>query len=221
MDLDYKKDDFMMLDVEKAPMGRERERERDREKNRSMVVSVLSSPESHAVTLNGYGGSPGNSTLSNVDDMSASLLRRVNHAKGPPEHYSLEASRKNHPPSDEGSSDDLARDTMPRRLRFPAAALPTGLCYDVRMRYHCELDPPKQRLDFHPEDPRRIYSIYKELCLAGLVDDEMSTQPIVSTPLRRINARNATEAEICLVHDAKHFSFIEKTKGNIVMLHGG
>lgn len=240
----------MVLDVEKAPIGgmsgtgrererarereRERERDRDRDKNRSMVVSVVSTPESHAVTLNGYGASRRNSTPSNannnnnnVDETSSALLKRVNqtsrdpslHPRPPPEHHSVDSSRKSHPPSDEDSSDDLALDAMPRSYKFPAATLPTGLCYDVRMRYHCELDPPKQRLDFHPEDPRRIYSIYKELCTAGLVDDPMSTRPIVSRPLKRIPARNATRTEVCRVHDTKHFSFIEGTKGNIGILH--
>lgn len=236
MDMEFPKEDYMVLDVEKTAIGgasstvrdrereRERERDRDRDKNRSMVVSVVSTPESHAVTLNGYGASRRNSTPSNannnVDDTSSALLKRINqtsrdpslHARPPPEHHSVGSSRKSHPPSDEDSSDDLALDAMPRPYKFPAATLPTGLCYDVRMRYHCELDPPKQRLDFHPEDPRRIYSIYKELCTAGLVDDPMSTRPIVSRPLKRISARNATRAEVCMVHDPKHFSFIEGTK---------
>lgn len=243
MDLDYPQEDSMVLDIEKAPVGgvpvsvstsgtgRERDRERDRDKNRSMLVSVVSTPESHAVTLNGFGGSPRNSTPSTMDDPSPALLRRVNqasreqsiqlstNAKGPPGQLTVESSRKSHLSSEEDSSDDLALDKMSRRYKFPTGTLPTGLCYDVRMRYHCELDPPKQRLDFHPEDPRRIYSIYKEFCLAGLVDDEMSTRPIVSRPLSRVSARNATQAEICLVHDTKHFNFIERTKGNEVILH--
>lgn len=232
MEMDYPKDDFMVLDVEKASLGG---RERDKDKTRSTVVSLGSPPDlrdSHTIALNGIGRSPRHSTPSNPDDPSTSFLKRFNQAshepsilaKGPPEQRSLQlqqsqSSRKSHHPSDEDSSDDLALDTMPRTYKFPAATLPTGLCYDVRMRYHCELDPPKQRLDFHPEDPRRIYSIYKELCLAGLVEDEISTPPIVSRPLQRITARNATQAEICLVHDTKHFNFIERTKGNWVILH--
>lgn len=229
--MDFSKDDFMVLDVEnqKASLPLSRERDKDKNRSNSMVVSVVSTPDSHPVTLNGFGLNPRNSTPSNnIDDASTSLLRRVNqvnqasnqpstsnHAKGPSEQRSLQSSRKSHPPSDQESSDDLALDTMPHHhYKLAAATLSTGLCYDVRMRYHCELDPPKQRLDFHPEDPRRIYSIYKELCLAGLVDDQMSTRPIVSRPLQRVSARNATQAEICLVHDTKHFNFIERTKGN-------
>ncbi|KAL8773912.1 MAG: hypothetical protein Q9209_001342 [Squamulea sp. 1 TL-2023] len=89
--------------------------------------------------------------------------------------------------------------------------LPTGLCYDVRMRYHCELDPPKQRLDFHPEDPRRIYHIYRELCQAGLYKDPQFNVPIIDKPLERIPARNATAPEICLVHTANHYNSVAST----------
>ena len=92
------------------------------------------------------------------------------------------------------------------------SSLPTGLCYDVRMRYHCELDPPKQSRDFHPEDPRRIFKIYKELCMAGLVNDPMlNTGNLIPNPLLRINAREVSEAEVCLVHDKKHWDFMVTT----------
>lgn len=92
------------------------------------------------------------------------------------------------------------------------SSLPTGLCYDVRMRYHCELDPPKQSRDFHPEDPRRIFKIYKELCMAGLVNDPiLNTGNLIPNPLLRINARNVSESEVCLVHDKKHWDFMVTT----------
>lgn len=229
MEMDLTKDDLMALDVEKEKADRDK-----------TVVSMVPSPESHAITLNGFGGSPRQSTPSTgnhyMDDVSAARLHHANvnqasrppqpgliHTKAAPDQLRLQSSlqslRKSSTSSDEDSSDDLAMDKTPRLLKFPAATLPTGLCYDVRMRYHCELDPPKQRLDFHPEDPRRIYAIYKELCLAGLLDDPMSTRPIVSRPLLRINARNATQAEICLVHDTKHFQFVERTKGQWVISH--
>lgn len=233
MEMDLTKDDLMALDVEK---------EKEKADRDQTVVSVVPSPESHAITLNGIGGSPRHSTPSTAnhyrDDVSAARLHRANAnqasrqpppslipTKAVPDQLRLQSSlqslRKSSTSSDEDedSSDDLAMDRMSRPYKPPAATLPTGLCYDVRMRYHCELDPPKQRLDFHPEDPRRIYAIYKELCLAGLLDDPMSTRPIVSRPLLRVNARNATQAEICLVHDIKHFQFVERTKGHWVILH--
>ncbi|KAL8637306.1 MAG: hypothetical protein Q9228_005412, partial [Teloschistes exilis] len=89
--------------------------------------------------------------------------------------------------------------------------LPTGLCYDVRMRYHCELDPPKDRTDYHPEDPRRIYHIYRELCQAGLYPDPAFNVPIIEKPLHRIYARSATPAEICLIHTIDHYNFVAGT----------
>ena len=97
------------------------------------------------------------------------------------------------------------------------SSLPTGLCYDVRMRYHCELDPPKQRLDYHPEDPRRIFKIYQELCLAGLVkDDLLNNGTLIPNPLKRIPVRNVTESEVCLVHDKKHYDFMKSTSGGLM-----
>jgi hypothetical protein len=100
--------------------------------------------------------------------------------------------------------------------RIPPApylsSLPTGLCYDVRMRYHCELDPPKLRLDYHPEDPRRIFKIYRELCIAGLVKNHLlNVGPVIPNPLVSLKVRDVTEAEVCLVHDKKHWDFMKST----------
>lgn len=92
---------------------------------------------------------------------------------------------------------------------LPLRSLRTGLCYDPRMRYHSELNP---ETELHPEDPRRIYYIYKELCHAGLVKDQMTQEPIVNEPLSRIAARKATEKEICLVHTPDLFTFVESTQ---------
>jgi histone deacetylase 6 len=113
---------------------------------------------------------------------------------------------------DTGSPLDMASngeidEAVPRGL--PLASLPTGLCYDVRMRYHCEVRP---KTDIHPEDPRRIYYIYMELCRAGLVDDPEAQRPLVKTPLKRIHARDATVDEICLVHTKDLYDFVESTK---------
>ncbi|KAL1984364.1 hypothetical protein VTN96DRAFT_9225 [Rasamsonia emersonii] len=108
----------------------------------------------------------------------------------------------------EENSDWTGEDaTTPTGL--PVTSLATGLCYDIRMRYHCEVRPTA---DVHPEDPRRIYYIYKELCRAGLVADPESTQPLVPRPLQRIDVREATEEEIQLVHAAEHYTFVESTK---------
>ena len=114
-------------------------------------------------------------------------------------------------------SEDIESEAMLQSPGITVATLPTGLCYDVRMRYHCELDPPKQRLDFHPEDPRRIYYIYKALCKAGLVAGVDDSSSITSKFLQKVNIRYATKEEICLVHDAKHFDFVKSTKGILLL----
>ncbi|KAL8645769.1 MAG: hypothetical protein Q9226_007151 [Calogaya cf. arnoldii] len=111
-------------------------------------------------------------------------------------------------PSDDELLDGEGECTVP--IAHPKL-LATGLCYDIRMRYHSELDPPKQRLDFHPEDPRRIYRIYRALCQAGLYKDPQFNVPTIEKPLERIQARNATAPEICLVHTANHYNFIAST----------
>ena len=106
-----------------------------------------------------------------------------------------------------------ADNNKPKRHQLQIAMLPTGLCYDVRMRFHCELQPHQRADDHHPEDPRRIFEIYQALCHAGLVDDPMSTRPLVPQPLARVMARNATAGEICLVHNAKHYAFMDGLRG--------
>ncbi|EXJ94322.1 histone deacetylase 6/10 [Capronia coronata CBS 617.96] len=103
-----------------------------------------------------------------------------------------------------------ADDTIPKPPRgLPVAQLPTGLCYDDRMRYHAEIAATTGE-NVHPEDPRRIYYIYKELCEAGLVDDEYYP-PMVEVPLKRIDAREATREECLLVHTPEHYEFVKST----------
>lgn len=105
---------------------------------------------------------------------------------------------------------DWSDDEVMAKAGLPLASLASGLCYDPRMRYHCEVCPQS---DVHPEDPRRIYYIYKELCRAGLVDDPESSRPLAPKTLQRIQARNATEEEITLVHDEAHYAFVRSTTG--------
>ena len=115
----------------------------------------------------------------------------------------------NTPPPKRASSDQTSHAEAPERHQLQVAMLPTGLCYDVRMRFHCEIMPLNSTDDHHPEEPRRIYAIYQELCKAGLVDDPMSTRPLVPQPLLRILARKAEPGEICLVHDPRHYDFVK------------
>ena len=93
------------------------------------------------------------------------------------------------------------------------STLSTGLCYDARMRFHCELDPPKDRSNYHPEDPRRIYHIYYTLCAAGLVDDPLTPNGVlVQSPLARISARHVLREEVTLVHEGRHYDFMQRTR---------
>ncbi|KAJ5517621.1 Histone deacetylase class II [Penicillium expansum] len=103
---------------------------------------------------------------------------------------------------------DWSDDEVMAKAGLPLASLATGLCYDHRMRYHCEVRPQS---DVHPEDPRRIYYIYKELCRAGLVDDPESSRPLAPHTLQRINARDATEEEVTLIHNDAHYAFVRST----------
>ncbi|MCJ1402325.1 Histone deacetylase hda1 [Xylographa trunciseda] len=110
--------------------------------------------------------------------------------------------------SDDGPASEDHAHTEP----LPYYTKKTGLCYDARMRFHTELSPPKDRSDYHPEDPRRILHIYRELCEAGLVaDNNMAIPPITPNPVYRILARAAKKTEVCLVHDDAHFEFIKST----------
>lgn len=111
----------------------------------------------------------------------------------------------------EPNSDWSDEEVMPLS-GLPVGSLATGLCYDERMRFHCEVRPTS---DVHPEDPRRIWYIYKELCRAGLVDDPMSTRPLAPQTLQRINVRKATEDQITMVHTDAHYAFVKSTAGTI------
>jgi len=111
--------------------------------------------------------------------------------------------------SDASSVED---ETQKPPVGLPLSKLPTGLCYDERMRYHSEVSATTGE-NVHPEDPRRIYYIFKELCQAGLVADGTNAKPIVDQPLQRIDAREATREECCLIHTPWHYDFVKRTAG--------
>ncbi|KAF5011475.1 hypothetical protein FDECE_2394 [Fusarium decemcellulare] len=103
---------------------------------------------------------------------------------------------------------DLALDQMRRR-----GLLPTGCCYDDRMKLHMNADfSPNTH---HPEDPRRIHEIFKAFKKMGLVytGPEAELPRIMrECPTRymwRIPARPATREEICLAHSPDHLSWVE------------
>ena len=116
--------------------------------------------------------------------------------------------------SETEATDEMADSQRIQERAEYARPLRSGLVYDVRMRYHSELAMSVKNQDYHPEDPRRIYHIYRELCKSGLVQDSaISTGSIVEHPLKKVNISAATKEEICLVHDAKHYDFMDAIQG--------
>ncbi|KAI5950875.1 HDA1 [Candida jiufengensis] len=92
--------------------------------------------------------------------------------------------------------------------------LKTGLVYDVRMRYHAKIFTSYfEYTDPHPEDPRRIYRIYKKLVEAGLVSDfSLSGIDELGPYMQKIPIREATMEEILEVHSEKHLQHIKSTE---------
>ncbi|KAI1210513.1 putative histone deacetylase A [Annulohypoxylon truncatum] len=111
--------------------------------------------------------------------------------------------------SSEGSIDteDLIRSMRRRGL------LPTGCCYDDRMKLHANADfGPSPH---HPEDPRRIEEIMKIFKKGGLVftgPDSKLLDILKDNPTKymwRIPARPATKQEICTVHTPRHYDWVQ------------
>lgn len=103
----------------------------------------------------------------------------------------------------------------PRYNVLPYASSRTGLVYDPRMRFHAELpnivpQKDKDQEGIHPEDPRRIHSIFEEIKQAGLVGVSSTTE---DEPMEnhcwRIGIRPATRPEILLIHTEAHYMYIE------------
>ena len=92
--------------------------------------------------------------------------------------------------------------------------LPTGVCYDDRMKLHANADfGPAPH---HPEDPRRVEEIMNLFKKAGLVftgPDTKLKEILQITPIKymwRIAAREATKQEICTVHTAGHYNWVQE-----------
>ncbi|KAK4984866.1 Histone deacetylase hda1 [Elasticomyces elasticus] len=101
---------------------------------------------------------------------------------------------------------------------LPYATSQTGLVYDPRMRFHCEplLDVPCPSCPIstssvHPEDPQRIWAIYRALQGAKLVADPGNPvgDPALDYYMGRITARMATMQEICQVHTREHYQWVQ------------
>lgn len=102
----------------------------------------------------------------------------------------------------------------PKKPDLFYSLLKTGLVYDVRMRYHAKIFTLYfEYIDPHPEDPRRIYRIYKKLAEAGLVQDQaLSGSDDIGPLMVKIPIREATADEILEVHTREHLNFIELTE---------
>lgn len=97
----------------------------------------------------------------------------------------------------------------PRTEALPLATLKTGLVYDPRMRFHAELPSDSAADDIHPEDPRRIHSIFEEIREAGLVrGPESSGSDEHDEFCWRIGIRPAEKHEILLIHTEEHYNFV-------------
>lgn len=97
----------------------------------------------------------------------------------------------------------------PRSQALPFATLKTGLVYDPRMRFHAELPNDSTIDDIHPEDPRRIHSIFEEIREAGLVrGPESSDIDDHDDYCWRIGIRPAERHEILTIHTPEHYDFV-------------
>lgn len=104
--------------------------------------------------------------------------------------------------------------TKPADPALPYASRRTGLVYDVRMRFHTELNTDEE--DIHPEDPRRIYAIHQALLSAGLVLDQAEPmEDYVKHPFKlwRLPIRLAEQSEIALVHGPELYDWVNSLKG--------
>ncbi|CAK7203248.1 Histone deacetylase hda1 [Sporothrix eucalyptigena] len=118
--------------------------------------------------------------------------------------------------NDDEYEDDLDYDFD--HMGYPAdfkrrALLPTGCCYDDRMKLHANADfGPGPH---HPEDPERISEIMGAFKRAGLVyngSDAELAKIIRNCPTKymwRVAARDATEEEILLAHHTRHYSWVK------------
>lgn len=108
----------------------------------------------------------------------------------------------------------------PASMALPHASSRTGVVYDARMRFHTEKDTEEEE-DIHPEDPRRIYEIFKALQDANLLEDETNPAGVAELPFKlwRIEARSAEPSEIALVHSQDHYRFMESLTRRVYLNH--
>lgn len=101
----------------------------------------------------------------------------------------------------------------PRAPLLRYTPLKTGVAYDARMRYHAKIFTLySEYIDPHPEDPRRIYRIYKTLAEAGLITDPtLLGLDYIGELMTKIPVREASDQEILEVHTQEHLDFLRST----------
>lgn len=91
--------------------------------------------------------------------------------------------------------------------------LPTGCCYDDRMKLHANADFTSS--PHHPEDPRRIQAIMEAFYQAGLLYNGPESEIgaiLKESPTKymyRIAARKALRGEITLAHSNFHYEWVK------------
>lgn len=125
------------------------------------------------------------------------------------EHFSF-SEDEDDDTDDEELFDNKLQDLRSRRL------LPTGVCYDDRMKLHANADWSPEK--HHPEDPQRIEAIFNRFKMHDLVftgSDEELHDVLEKSPTRymwRIVCRQAHRSEIILVHTVSQFEWAESLK---------
>lgn len=109
----------------------------------------------------------------------------------------------------------VSRTSSPPPPKLRRSLLPTGCCYDERMKLHANADFSVEPA--HPEDPKRIAAIMRMFTDQGLIylgSEQKLKEILKDSPTKfmyRIAARKATEEEICTVHTADHFRWVADT----------
>lgn len=113
--------------------------------------------------------------------------------------------------TDMGNSSDSTEQNGNQNAR--RGQLPTGVCYDDRMKLHANADFGGK--PHHPEDPGRIEHIFRKFKKAGLIFMGTAAEAVEAKRknptafMWRIPSREATKEEICLVHLPQHYAWVQ------------
>lgn len=136
-------------------------------------------------------------------------------ADAPKEAYDLNGATGDFDADNVGSSTSDDESLVPSDLEMVRrrGLLPTGCCYDSRMKMHLNADFNPHT--HHPEDPRRVHEIFEAFKRTGLIymgPEEQMSRILSECPTRymwRIPARYAIDEEILLCHTRGHLQWVE------------